>query len=111
MSHRNIVLSITLSTFLAGTIALVASAAPKGDSQAGTAAERSMPVVAGELETRQLLLLLDADKNGRVSKQEFMRFMEAEFDRLDKDKSGELDLRELRESQLQVARPFSLGGK
>jgi hypothetical protein len=27
----------------------------------------------------------------RLSKKEFMSFMEAEFDRLDKDKSGELE--------------------
>jgi len=57
-------------------------------------------VAAGEPEVKQLLLLMDADKNGKVSKQEFMRFMEAEFDRLDKDKSGELDVKEL--TQLQI---------
>jgi Ca2+-binding EF-hand superfamily protein len=38
---------------------------------------------------------MDTDKRGKVSKAEFMAFMEAEFDRLDKDKSGEVDLREL----------------
>ena len=42
----------------------------------------------GEKETRQLLRLLDVEKNGHVSKQEFMQFMEAEFDRLDVDHSG-----------------------
>ena len=57
-------------------------------------------IAAGQPEVKQLLLLMDADKNGKVSKQEFMRFMEAEFDRLDKDKSGELDVKEL--TQLQV---------
>jgi len=41
---------------------------------------------------------MDKDQNGRVSKQEFMSFMEAEFDRLDKDKSGELDVQELTQS-------------
>jgi EF hand len=44
-----------------------------------------------EPEVKQLLLLMDADKNGKISKQEWMRFMDAEFDRLDKDKKGELD--------------------
>jgi Ca2+-binding EF-hand superfamily protein len=42
-----------------------------------------------------LLLLMDTDKSGKISKQEWMTFMEAEFDRLDKDKKGELDVREL----------------
>lgn len=31
---------------------------------------------------KQLLLLIDADENGKISKQEWMKFMEAEFDRL-----------------------------
>jgi Ca2+-binding EF-hand superfamily protein len=38
---------------------------------------------------------MDTDKNGKVSKQEFMAFMSAEFDRLDKNKDGELDVSEL----------------
>lgn len=59
-------------------------------------------IAIGEAEVVQLLLLMDTDKNGKVSKQEFMKFMEAEFDRLDKDKSGELDPKEL----LQMQRPL-----
>jgi Ca2+-binding EF-hand superfamily protein len=49
----------------------------------------------GEEEVKQLLLLIDTDKKGKISKQEWMKFMEAEFDRLDKDKSGQLDIKEL----------------
>jgi hypothetical protein len=49
----------------------------------------------GEDAARQLLALMDADKNGKVSKEKYMRFMEAEFERLDKDKKGELDVKEL----------------
>jgi hypothetical protein len=49
---------------------------------------------------------MDKNKNGRVSKQEFMDFMEAEFDRLDKNTNAELDVQELTQSQFQVrARP------
>jgi len=62
-------------------------------------------VALGESEVKQLILLMDADKNGKVSRQEFMAFMQAEFDRLDKDKSGELDAKELAQSQLQVNKP------
>jgi Ca2+-binding EF-hand superfamily protein len=46
-------------------------------------------------DTKQLLLLMDQDRNGKVSKQEFMNFMAAEFDRLDTNKDGELDVYEL----------------
>lgn len=49
----------------------------------------------GEDEVKQLLTLMDADKNGKVSKEKYMKFMEAEFDRLDKEKKGELDVKEL----------------
>jgi hypothetical protein len=34
-----------------------------------------------------------------------MNFMSAEFDRLDKDKSGELDQKELEQSQIRASRP------
>jgi hypothetical protein len=37
---------------------------------------------------------MDTDQNGKVSKQAWMEFMEGEFDRLDRDKKGELDPRE-----------------
>jgi hypothetical protein len=42
-----------------------------------------------------------------------MSFMEAEFNRLDKDKSGELDVKELEQSQFKVreVEPFSRAGK
>jgi hypothetical protein len=52
-------------------------------------------VSAGETPAKQLLLLMDTDKNGKVSKAEFMTFMEAEFERLDVNHDGELDVKEL----------------
>jgi Ca2+-binding EF-hand superfamily protein len=55
----------------------------------------SRGLAQGEKETRQLLRLMDRDQNGQVSKQEFMQFMEAEFDRMDVDHSGELSVHEL----------------
>jgi Ca2+-binding EF-hand superfamily protein len=65
----------------------------------------------GEGEVKQLLLLMDTDKSGKISKKEYMDFMAAEFDRLDKDKSGELDPTELTQSQLRVSHPFTSVGK
>jgi hypothetical protein len=71
--------------------------------------ERAVPknqrqIALGEDEVKQLLTLMDTDKNGKISKQEFMSFMEAEFDRLDVDKSGELDVKELTKSQVRASR-------
>ena len=34
---------------------------------------------------------MDTDQNGKITKQEWMKFMETEFDRFDTKKSGELD--------------------
>jgi len=61
-------------------------------------------LLIGEDGIKQLLPLMDTDKNGMVSKQEFMKFMEAEFERLDKSKKGELNVKELTKSTLTANR-------
>ena len=63
-----------------------------------------------EDEVNLMFFLMDTDKNGKISKQEWMTFMSAEFDRLDTDKSGDLDPKEL--AQLSLRRSnFSSTGK
>jgi hypothetical protein len=62
-------------------------------------------VAIGESEVKQLLLLMDTDKNGKISKKEYMDFMEKEFERLDQDKSGELDVKELTQSRIRSSPP------
>lgn len=59
-------------------------------------------------EVTRLLTLMDKDKNGNVSKQEFLDFMSLEFDRLDKDHSGALNVAEL--SGLKVVAHAHTGG-
>jgi len=61
----------------------------------------SLAVQQGESNAKELLKLMDKDRNGKVSRKEFMRFMNAEFDRLDVNKDGELDVNEL--SQLRYS--------
>jgi hypothetical protein len=58
-----------------------------------------------ETNAKRMLALMDTDKNGKISKREWMDFMSAEFDRLDTDHSGELDPHELLQSDLSVQRP------
>jgi hypothetical protein len=58
----------------------------------------------GEDEVKQLLLLMNTDSKGQVSKQEYMKFMEAEFEHLDKNKKGELNVKELTKSDLTASR-------
>lgn len=39
----------------------------------------------------ELLLLMDTDQKGKISNQDWMKFMEKEFDRLDQSKTGQVD--------------------
>lgn len=55
-------------------------------------------------EVRHLVITADAGKREKISRQEFMNSMAAEFDRLDKDKRGELDVKQLTQLQLSLSR-------
>lgn len=106
LKQRNILLVVLL------VAALFAIGAVVGTSFAQKAAvpKPQDKLALGEDEVKQLLLLVDTDKTGKITKQEWMKFMEAEFDRLDKNKSGELDTKELAQSKLRVS-PFAKVGK
>ena len=66
-------------------------------------------IALGQSDVEDLLLLMDADKNGKISKKEWMDFASAEFDRLDTDKSGQLDIHELAASKLSATHHNSTG--
>jgi hypothetical protein len=80
-------------------IRLFIVAAVAGLAGAAIASPKLDPMTAGLKQTVQLLVLMETDHSGVVSKPEFMKFMEAEFDRLDKNKDGALDVRELTQTQ------------
>ena len=67
-------------------------------AQTGAAPKAQDNIAMGEAQVKQLLPLMDQDQDGKVSKREFMKFMEAEFDRLDKRNEGKLDVKELTKS-------------
>jgi hypothetical protein len=102
VTRRNLLSAVAILG--AGWVVVQAAAQEKD-----TLPRRPDPLVLGEDEVKQLLLLMDTDKNGKISKAEWMRFMEAEFDRLDTDKSGELDVKEIAKSQLRVTRHANTG--
>ena len=95
-----IVTALVATWAMLGTVVAQKAATPKPQDK----------LALGEPEVRKLLLLIDTDKNGKISKQEWMKFMEAEFDRLDKDKSGDLDVKDLEQSRLRVSH-FTIVGK
>jgi EF hand len=92
MSSRTSIMFVVIVTAV-----LVASGAVLGTAVAQKASPPKPQdnLALGEGEVKKLVLLMDTDNDGKVSKQEFMGFMEAEFDRLDKKKEGKLDVKEL----------------
>jgi hypothetical protein len=73
----------------------IAAQDPGTPAAAQDSKRKAKNLAEGEIEAKRLLLLMDRDQNGKVSHQEFMSFMEAEFQRLDINKDGELDVKEL----------------
>jgi EF hand len=105
LRHTNIVLVIVVIAMLVATWAMLGTAV----AQKAATPKPQDKLALGESEVKQLLLLMDTDKNGKISKQEWMKFMEAEFDRLDKDKSGDLDVKDLKQSRLRVSHYTTVG--
>jgi hypothetical protein len=102
LGRRSIVSSVAVIAVLVATWAMQGTAVAQG-AAVPNPQER---LALGEDQVKQLLLLMDVDKNGKISKKEYMNFMEAEFDRLDKDKSGSLDAKDLTRA---VARKMLVG--
>jgi len=58
---------------------------------------------AAEADVRNLLVLMDKDKNGSISKDEFLQYLSQAFDSIDVNKSGQLERNELTNARF----PFS----
>jgi hypothetical protein len=86
----------------ASWVAIITIAIITACSIAAQDTDKAKRLAEGEREAKNLLLLMDKDKSGKVSRQEFMSFMEAEFERLDVNHDGELDVEELTHSRVQV---------
>jgi hypothetical protein len=106
---RRIVHVTVAAVLLAGAIAVKVHA---GQSERSTGVpptpeqtKREKQLSAATEAARELLLAIDTNKSGKISKEEWMRFMEAEFDRLDTDHKGQLDVDELTKSRIRV-RPY-----
>ncbi len=100
--HKNLLAGLAVAALVAtgaGT-ALVHAGTPSNGTFAAVEAQKEKNLTAGEKEAKKLLLLMDRDQSGKVSKAEFMSFMDAEFDRMDTDKSGELDVQELTQTRV-----------
>jgi len=90
--RRGVLLALVASVAIAGAAFAQRASVPKPQDKNALA----------EANVKELLLLMDTDKTGKITKQQWMKFMEAEFDRLDTDKKGELDPKQLMQSRVWV---------
>ena len=105
-----IVLVIWVIAALLAVGVMVGTAAAQKDNPSPPPSEKMSTASASrEAAAKQWLLLMDKDKDGRVSKKEWMGFMEEEFDRLDTDKDGYLDPKDLEKSRLRFVPPSKVG--
>ena len=74
------------------------------DAQKASVPRAQDRLAIGEESVKQLLPLMDTDASGNVSKQSYMKFMDSEFQRLDKANAGKLNARELATTNLSASR-------
>lgn len=90
-------------SLLAGLFVVIALGA--GVSQKAVSKQPDKMTVAIE-NVKQLLLTMEA-KDGKISKEQWMKFMEAEFDKLDAERKGAVDQMEIRRSSYVKQARFS----
>ena len=104
MTERKIIFIVLTVAAMVAAGAMVETAMAQNTAQSTgadpDAKRKDKNLAAGEVEAKRLLLLMDRDQSGKVSRKEFMSFMEEEFKRLDINKDGELDVKELTQSRL-----------
>jgi sulfatase maturation enzyme AslB (radical SAM superfamily) len=93
MTQRNLVTAIRLLAVIIATYAVAPSSAQKVNVPI-----QQDVVALAQPKVMEVLPLMDTDRNGKIPKKDFMNLMEAVFDRLDKDKKGEVDPRQFRQS-------------
>jgi Ca2+-binding EF-hand superfamily protein len=81
-------------------IALIATSFVVGTMSTAAMAASKQTVSTADRDVRQLVRLMDKDQNGVVSKEEFMEFMSRTFDRIDADKNGTLEPKELQQTAI-----------
>src|SRR5580693_10123664 len=93
MTQRNLLTAIRWLAVIIATYGVAPSSAQK----ANVPIHQDIVALA-QPKVIEVLLLMDTDRNGKISKKDFMNLMEAVFDRLDKDKKGEVDPRQFRQA-------------
>jgi len=101
------VVLVISALFVAG--ATVGTAAAQKERDMPSPSEHRSAVIAGEPEAKRMLLLMDRNKDGKVSREEWMSFMSAEFDRLDTNHDGLVNVKDMEKSQIQTVPNYYAG--
>jgi Ca2+-binding EF-hand superfamily protein len=91
---------VWVTVLMAAVLIAIAAMLGTALAQQASAPKSQDKLAKAEPEVKKLLLLMDTDNDGKVSRQEFMSFMEAEFDMLDKKKEGKLNVKELTQTPI-----------
>jgi len=100
LSHPKKVWTIISIAAMIATVSMLGNAAP----QKASVPKQQDKLALGEDEVKKLVVIMAPDTNAKISKAEYMRFMEAEFERLDKNKSGELEVKNLMQPTITASR-------
>ena len=101
---------LLVASLLVGLLCLGRSSSESFFAQKASVPKYPDKVAIASEKVKELLPLMDTDKNGKISKQDWMKFMSAVFDRLDPQNTGEVDSKELiRQEAEGHARPADLG--
>jgi hypothetical protein len=90
-----------MTSMMAGSALLAAKGLSQDTANVPVVPNKSL---IAEPNAKQIMLLLDTDKDGRISKKEWMDFMSQEFDRLDTDHNGYINQKDLLATQIQIHR-------
>lgn len=96
---------LVAATFVAGMLGGSAVCQKDGVSR------RPDPGDLADENVKKILFVMDTNKYGKITKEVWMKFMAAEFDRLDVNKSGTIDPKTLRldKTSIRVTRSSELG--
>jgi parvulin-like peptidyl-prolyl isomerase len=104
---------VILATGVFTLLIAVAAASPAAVAQKDGAPKVDTPKIQGALvddQVREILIVMNHDRNGTISQEEFIALMKAEFNKLGQDQSGQVNARELAASKPSVV-PSARYGK
>ena len=93
---KNIAMKETSMSMTRKVVAVIGVSLIVGSASTSAFAQSKRTSAAATRDVSQLMRMMDKDMNGAVSKDEFMQFMSQTFDRLDINRSGQLERNELR---------------